>query len=245
LSLFEVPAFRESLQANDVVLIFGIKVGPDGPCMMMLDELTYSALTDVILACLQAFAAGLMMRPDIEKKSAAWFWAITMTLIALTFLLGAIDHGFFEVAGHWLHEPLKIATRACAAVTSFFICVSAAVQFLGPRARKLVIGISGIVNAAVIVAVFVSDNFFIVMGSYSAAMILLLVLSMMGLRKATGSVAMISGVIITFVASALPIVGFELFDGFGIYGTYHVVLMPAVICFYLGGMKLNRQVAVS
>ena len=211
----------------------------------MLSELSYSAVTDVILACLQAFAAGLMMRSDIEKKSAAWFWAITMTLIAVTFLLGAIDHGFFESAGHWLHEPLKIATRVCAAVTSFFICVSAAIQFLGVLGRKVVIGIAGVMNAAVIVAIFMSDNFFIVMGSYSAAMVLLLVLSAMGLKTATGSVAMILGVVITFVASALPIVGFELFAGFGIYGTYHVVLMPAVLCFYLGGLKLNRKVVVS
>lgn len=216
-----------------------------GPCGDMLSELSYSALTDVILACLQAFAAGLMMRSDIEKRSAAWFWAITMTLIALTFLLGAIDHGFFETAGHWMHEPLKIATRACAAVTSFVICVVAAIQFLGPKSGKAVIGIGGLVNIAVIIAIFMSDNFFIVMGSYSAAMILLLVLSLVGLRTGTGSVAMILGVIITFVASSLPIIGYELFAGFGIYATYHVVLMPAVLCFYLGGLKLDRDVAVS
>lgn len=209
----------------------------------MLSELSYSALTDVILACLQAFAAGLLIRPDIQKASPAGVWAIAMTLIAATFLLGAVDHGFFETANHWMHEPLKIATRVCAAVTSFVICVAAALQFLGPRGRKAVYVISASVNAVVIVALFLSDNFFIVMGSYSAAMLLMLGLSINGLRTGRGSIAMILGIIITFVASALPILGFELFKGFGIYATYHVVLMPAVLCFYLGGLKLNRDTA--
>jgi len=207
----------------------------------MLSELSYSALTDVILACLQAFAAGCLVRPDVEKISAAGVWALAMTLIALTFLLGAIDHGFFEPVDHWLHEPLKIATRVCAALTSFFICVTAALQFLEAGKRNLVYRVSAGINAVVIVAIFLSDNFFIVMGSYSAAMLFLLALNIIGLKKGTGSPAMIIGIVITFVASSLPIIGFELFSGFGIYATYHVVLMPAVLCFFLGGLKLNRQ----
>ncbi|NVJ90225.1 MAG: hypothetical protein HWE34_01130 [Methylocystaceae bacterium] len=208
---------------------------------MMLNELSYSALTDVILACLQAFAAGLLIRPDVEKKSAAWFWAIAMTLIATTFLLGAIDHGFFETARHWLHEPLKIATRVCAAITSIFICIAAALQFLGRRSRKAVYIISTSVNAVVITALFLSDNFFIVMASYSASMLLMLGMHINGLRKGTGSIAMIIGVVITFIASSLPIIGYEFFTGFGIYATYHIALMPAVLCFYIGGLKLNRK----
>lgn len=207
----------------------------------MLSELSYSALTDVILACLQAFAAGCLLRPDVSKNSAAGIWAIAMSLIALTFLMGAIDHGFFEPVAHWMHEPLKVATRVCAAVTSFVVCVTAALQFLKARTRKLVYFISGGINSVVIIALFLSDNFFIVMGSYSAAMLFLLALNIAGLRKGTGSLTMIGGVVITFVASSLPIIGFELFSGFGIYATYHVVLMPAVLCFYLGGLKLNRH----
>lgn len=193
----------------------------------MLTELSYSALTDVILACLQAFAAGV--------------WTLSMTLIALTFLLGAIDHGFLEPVGHWLHEPLKTAARVSAAVTSFFICATAALQFLDAGKRNIVYIVSAGINAAVIVALFLSDNFFIVMGSYSAAMLFLLALNVMGLKKGTGSLAMISGIVMTFVASSLPLVGFELFPDFGIYATYHVVLMPAVLCFFLGGLKLKRQ----
>ncbi|WP_417788828.1 DUF6962 family protein [Terasakiella pusilla] len=207
----------------------------------MLSELSYSALTDVILACLQAFAAGCLIRPDVVKTSAAGVWALSMSLIAFTFMLGAIDHGFFEPVAHWLHEPLKITTRALAAVTSFFICVTAALQFLQSHHRKLVYIVSAAVNAAVILSLFLTDNFFIVMGTYSAAMLFLLTLSILGLKKGTGSLALTGGIVITFVASSLPIVGFELFSGFGIYATYHVVLMPAVLCFYLGGLKLDRQ----
>lgn len=206
----------------------------------MLNELAYSALTDVILACLQAFAAGLMIRPDIEKWSAAWFWTITMILIAITFLLGALDHGFFEVSGHWLHEPLKVTTRICAVLTAWFICLCAAMQFLQASSRKKTYFISGALGLTVICTLFISDNFFIVMLAYSAAMLFMLILNIKGLNQGTASIPMILGILITFIASALPIAQIEAFAGFGIYATYHIALMPAVLCFYLGGLHLNR-----
>ncbi|SOD99929.1 DUF6962 family protein [Caenispirillum bisanense] len=205
----------------------------------MLSELALSALTDVILASLQAFAAGLLFRPGLRTMSAAGLWAWTMTLIAAVFLVGAIDHGFFEPVDHPLHPTLMSVNRALVAVVSFLMIAVAAVRFLGPQARRVVLALGAIGNAAVVVLVFLSDNFFIVIAGYSTALLLLLVLSIAGLRRGTGSPAMIAGIVITFGASALPLVGYEGIAGLGIYATYHIALMPAVVAFYFAGRALD------
>lgn len=204
-----------------------------------MSELALSALTDVILASLQAFAAGLLFRPGLRSRSPAWLWAWTMTVIALTFLVGAIDHGFFEPIDHPLHQPLMSVNRALVAVVSFMLVLTGAVRFLDRTARRISVGIAGLVASVVVVAVFLSDNFFIVVGCYSAAMVYLLILNVIGLRDGRGSVPMIIGIVVTFAASALPLVGYRGFAGLGIYATYHVALMPAVIAFYLAGRALD------
>lgn len=205
----------------------------------MLSELALSALTDVILASFQAFAAGLLFRPGLQRGSAAWVWAWTMTAIAAVFLIGAVDHGFFEVIDHPLHPLLMSVNRAMVALVAFLMIAVAAVQFLGPTGRKVALALGGLGNLAVAVLVFFSDNFFIVIGSYSAALLFLLALNIVGLRDGRGSVAMIAGIVITFVASAIPLIGYEAISGFGVYATYHVALMPAVVAFYLAGRALD------
>lgn len=207
----------------------------------MMSELALSALTDVILACMQAFAAGLLFRPGLRAGSPAGLWAGTMTLIAAVFMVGAIDHGFFEPIDHPLHPVLMSATRVLVAAVSFMMIAVAAVRFLGPQARRVVLVLGALGNAAVGVLVVLSDNFFIVIAGYSVALLLLLALNIAGLRNGTGSRAMIVGIVITFVASALPLVGYEAVAGLGVYATYHIALMPAVVAFYLAGRALDEE----
>jgi hypothetical protein len=207
----------------------------------MLTELALSALTDVILACLQAFAAGLLFRPDQEKGSASRLWAWTMALIALLFLIGAIDHGFFEPVDHPYHAPLLTVNRVLVALASLMIALTAARQFLGQRGRQVVLGLGGAGALAMAVMIVLSDNFFIVIGGYSVAMLFLLALNLAALRRQPGAAAMVAGVVITFAASALPLVGYQGFAGLGVYGSYHVAMMPAVLAFYWGGLGLNRR----
>lgn len=205
----------------------------------MLSELALSALTDVILASIQAFAAGLLFRPGLQRGSPAWLWAWTMTAIAAAFLIGAVDHGFYEPVGHPLHPLLMSVNRAIVAIVAFLMIAVAALRFLGPNGRKVALVVGGAGNLVVAVLVFFSDNFFIVIGSYSVALLFLLVLNLAGLRNGKGSVAMIAGIIITFAASAIPLIGYEGIGGLGIYATYHVALMPAVLAFYLAGRALD------
>jgi hypothetical protein len=91
------------------------------------------------------------------------------------------------------------------------------------------------------VMIVLSDNFFIVIGGYSVAMLFLLALNLAALRRQPGAAAMVAGVVITFAASALPLVGYQGFAGLGVYGSYHMAMMPAVVAFYWGGLGLNRR----
>lgn len=206
----------------------------------MLSELALSALTDVLLASFQAFAAGLLFRPGLHSGSPARLWAWAMTLTAVTFLVGAIDHGFYEPVAHPLHPLLMGVNRALVAIVSFLFVMTAATQFLGPVARKAALAVAGLVAAATAVLVFQSDNFFIVIGCYSAALIFVLVLNLLHLRQGKGSAPMIVGIVTTFAASTIPLVGWQV-GGLGIYATYHVALMPAVVAFCLAGFALDAE----
>lgn len=206
----------------------------------MLSELALSALTDVLLASFQAFAAGVLFRPGLRSGSPARLWAWAMMLTAVTFLAGAIDHGFYEPIAHPFHPLLMSVNRALVAVVSFLFVMTAATQFLGPVARKAALIVAGLVAAMTAVLVFLSDNFFIVIGCYSTALIFVLLLNLLHLREGKGAVPMIAGIVVTFAASAIPLVGWQV-GGLGVYATYHVALMPAVVAFCLAGFALDAE----
>jgi hypothetical protein len=98
------------------------------------------------------------------------------------------------------------------------IALTAARQFLGQRGRQVVLGLGGAGALAMAVMIVLSDNFFIVIGGYSVAMLFLLALNLAALRRQPGAAAMVAGVVITFAASALPLVGYQGFAGLGVYG---------------------------
>lgn len=205
----------------------------------MLSSLAITALTDVVLACETFLLAGLSFRPGLLLRSPAWYWAVTLFLTGTATMLGAIDHGFFEAVDHPGHPAMAIATRAVIALASFTMLMAAAAQFLPSRWRTVVLAAGAAGLAATLWMVATSDNFLAVVGFYTVVMLLLLILSLFGLRGGKGSVAMCLGVLGTLGASALIPLGSPGFFGLGLYGTYHVLLMPAVVLLYMGGRRLS------
>lgn len=206
----------------------------------MLTELMLSALTDVILACCQFFAAGLLFRPDLKAGSAARLWAWTMTVIAVVFLVGAIDHAFYEPISHPLHGPLQMLNWALVAVASSLIIMTAARQFLGPVGRKRVPPVAIAGSVVMGGAALLTQNFLLVMACYSIGMLVMLALTLRDLRRGRGVWMMVAGIVITFAASALPLMGDGHYGGLGVYAAYHIAMMPAVLAFYRAGLRLDR-----
>ncbi len=205
-----------------------------------MTDLALSALTDTILACEIFFLAGLSFRAGLAARSAAGVWAVTLFLMGTATLLGAIDHGYFESIGHPAHAGLVIATRVTVALASLVMLMSTAKQFLpGPWGLAVTgIGVLGFAATAWVVAVL--DNFLVVIANYSVVLIFALILHLLGLRSGRGSLAMCAGIVLTIAASLLVPLGIEGPSWLGLYGTYHVALMPAVFFLYLGGRHLDR-----
>jgi hypothetical protein len=206
-----------------------------------MTDLAVSALTDVILACMMFFLAGLSFN-GVTRGTAACSWAVTMVLMGASSMLGAIDHGFYESINHPAHGTLLIVTRWVIVLASLGMLISTARQFLPRGWRKVVLGL-GVVGALVtMVGIALSENFLIVIASYSVVLLLTLGLHLAGLRSGRGSWEMCAAILVSIGASLMGPLGYTGPEWLGLYGTYHVVLMPAGILFYLAGRRLDRSV---
>ncbi len=205
-----------------------------------MTPLALSALTDVLLACEVFLLAGLSFRPDVEAGSAAWVWAVTLLLIGVGTMLGAVDHGFYQPIDHPAHRWLTFATRVTVALAAFAMLQATARQFLGRRGRlaSLLAGLAGL--AAAVVGLYLSDNFLIVIACYTLVLLLTLALHLRHLRSARGSTAICVGILIVLAASALGPLGSDGLPQLGLYATYHVILMPGALALFLGGRRLDR-----
>ncbi|MDF1750023.1 MAG: hypothetical protein P1V34_14210 [Alphaproteobacteria bacterium] len=210
----------------------------------MLSDLALSSVTDILLACLVFFLAGMSFRTDVRRYSPAWYWGLTLFLIGTATMLGAIDHGFFEPIHHPDRAWFLIGTRVTIVIGSFFMILATAREFFSQRVGLLIVGLGGLAGILVIFSILVSDNFLWILGYYAAALVLILVLSLAHLRAWPGARWMVAGVIVALGASVLAAIEFEGFLGLGVYGTYHVILLPSVVFLYLGGRAMRKTAAV-
>ncbi len=201
----------------------------------MLSELALSALTDGILACELFFLAGLCFRPRMQAFSPAWLWGVALALIGAASLLGLIDHGFFEAIDHPQHRTMVVLTRLVIVAGSLAMIVTAAVQYLTGLLRHVVIGVAMLGALYPVFLILTSDDFLSVILYYSAGLLLLLLLSIANLRQNSGTLPMIAGIVLTLGISGMIPAQSQGFWGLGLYGSYHVLLMPTVILLYFGG----------
>lgn len=83
--------------------------------------------------------------------------------------------------------------------------------------------------------ILTSDDFLSVILYYSVGLIFLLVLSVVRFRQNKGTLPMIAGILLTLGVSAMIPMQSPGFWGLGLYGSYHVLLMPIVVLLYFGG----------
>jgi len=203
-------------------------VGPSG----------VTAITDFMLACEVFFLAGLTAGRVKARFSAAWFWAAALVFLGLGALIGGIDHGFFEPA----KLPRYFIERAnwiVLGAMTFCLLRATAKQFFSPPVQR-VGWIVGIVQfAADTVAVLLVDSFLDVILNYAPVIVLLLAMSIRGLKNGSGSWPMIVGILIQFLASAIQAMGVDALSPLDHNGLYHVVSMVGVAYLYLGGKRLK------
>jgi Family of unknown function (DUF6962) len=201
----------------------------------MISELSISAITDIILSCELFFLSGLCFRPAVQTGSPVWLWGVTLALTGLGAMIGAIDHGFFEPIEHHLHRDLIIATRVTVVIGSLSMIVAVAQQYLSGGLRSAFVGLAVIGAVWPIYIISTSDDLLPVMIYYSVGFLFTLALSIIYLRQNTGTKTMIVAIFAALGVTALIPLGSQGFWGMGLFGTYHVLLMPVVVLLYLGG----------
>lgn len=209
---------------------------------MQLTALAVTAITNFILASETFFVSGLLFPRPKSKGSAAWFWQIAILLLAISALIGGIDHGFFESVGQTpARTIIQRVNWLFIGLLTLFVFLTTARQFFQPPVRKVLYIIAGVQLVIYTVLILVLDNFLVVIVNYAPVMLLLLVMSIMGLRDGTGSWAMIAGIIISFVASGVQAAGIDVFSPVDHNSLYHFGMMVAVVGLYLGSAQMKTD----
>ena len=163
-----------------------------------------------------------------------------MILLGLAALIGGIDHGFIEMQG-LERFPIQRANWLVAGAMTGCVLMTATTQFIPVRLHRVALGIALLHFGLYALVVFLIDSFFVVIVNYAPVMLLLLALSMRGLGSGRGSLPMIAGIAIQFVASGVQASGFDAFTPLDHNGLYHLISMVGVVFLFRGGKHLDRQ----
>jgi hypothetical protein len=203
-----------------------------------MDRLAITSVTDVVLAALAYFLAGMLAGRPKARWSALWFWSGALLALATSALGAGIDHGFVEPAGHD-RFLLQRTDWLLMGLVAFCALMATARQFLAPRWHRPMLAIGVLQLLVYGVAVVLVGDFVVVAVNYVPVMLLLLVLSIRGLRDGTGTWWMISGVVVMLVASAVQVGKVDVLKPLDHDGLYHVIAMAGVILLYEGGRRLR------
>ncbi|HEY1337159.1 MAG TPA: hypothetical protein VGF59_06590 [Bryobacteraceae bacterium] len=203
-----------------------------------MTALALTAITDFALGAEGLALGWLLARRPKDRDSAAWFWSAVMLLAGLGAVLGGIDHGIFEPAGlprYWIQRSTWIAVG----VMTFCVLLTTSRQFFPARWQTVALAIGAVQFAGSTIAEILIDDFRIVILNYAPVMLLLLALSIVGLRRGIGSLAMIAGIAIQFAASAIQASGFDALAPLDHNGLYHLLSMIGMVFLYAAGKKLR------
>jgi hypothetical protein len=203
-----------------------------------MGTLAITSITNFILASELFFLAGLMVKTPKAHFSAAWFWGGAMFALALSALIGGIDHGFVEPAGlsrYFVQRPNWIVVG----VATFCMLLATARQFFPPRWQRPALILGTIQLVVYAIAVLQVGDFRIVILNYAPVMLLLLLMSVRGLTRGTGSWQMVVGVLVLLAASAVQALHVDVFNPLDQNGLYHAISFVGVLFMYLGGQRLK------
>jgi hypothetical protein len=122
---------------------------------------------------------------------------------------------------------------------TFCMLLATARQFFPPRWQRpaLILGTIDLIVYAI--AVLLVDDFRIVIVNYLPVMLLLLLMSVRGLKYRTGSWQMVVGILVLLAASAAQALDVDVFNPLDQNGLYHAISIVGVPFMYLGGQRLK------
>ncbi|HSV98466.1 MAG TPA: hypothetical protein VLM75_16215 [Spirochaetota bacterium] len=206
-----------------------------------MTPLALTAITNFLWASEAFFLAGMLFGQMDILMGPYGIWAVSITLMGTGALLGGIDHGFFEPIGReWKGRmAMQKLSWIVAGVMTFAIVVVCALRFFPDRYSNVVIA-AGLAQLCVfLVLIFRTDKFLVVIVNYVPVMLLFLGLNIYGLSTGTGSLNLVIGLVIAFIASAIQMAKVNIFHPLNWNGLYHLVMMVATMFLYMGGLDLK------
>ena len=206
---------------------------------MQLPALAVTAITDLVLACEAFFVSALLFARPQKPWSAAWCWQLALFILACSALVGGIDHGFFEVySPPSLRQVIAHLNWALIGLLTFFTLRSISAQFFCSAWQKCVNIVAIFQLLTYLILLLMVDDYLFVILNYAPVLFLLLGCNLVYRRK-EGSWAMITGILLTLIASGIQAASPFTISSIDNSGIYHLGIMAALVFFYRGGLKLK------
>ncbi len=205
--------------------------------MMKAWEVT--AITNFLAAGEAFLAAGFLLGRAPLAASAAGFWGLTLLFLAAGLLAGGINHGFLEQKD----DPrgrviMQKVTWICAGVMTFFMLLTALYRF-APVEWRAPVALIGLAQFVIYCFFAIRvHSYLVVILNYAPVLLILLALNIAGLPSGSGSWLVITGILISILASLVQALGVDRFSPLDHDGLYHVIVMAAVAFFFAGGLAM-------
>jgi hypothetical protein len=199
-----------------------------------------TAITNFVVAGEAFFGAGFLMSRISNLVSAQGFWAVAMLCFAIGFLIGGIDHGFFEPKGNTrVRLVVQKMSWFFGGVTTYLITLSTFFQYVSGSLRTVLILIGLAQLLTFLILALRIHHFLIVMINYIPILVALFVLNSIGLSSGSGSFYMMFGIIACILAAVFEGIGIDAFTPVDRHGVYHLVMMAAIALLFGAGFRLK------
>ena len=206
---------------------------------MNLPILAVTAITNFVLACEAYFICGLLFARPKKTFSAAWYWQLALFALACSALLGGIDHGFLEVyCQPAVRKLFAHVNWALIGFLTFLTFRTTSAQFFLPAWQRFTNIAATIQLLAYLSLLLFVDDYLLVILNYAPVLLLLLGCNVFCSRN-SGSWAMTTGIVLTFIASGIQASSFAPIGSLDNSSFYHFGIMVALIFFYKGGLNLK------
>jgi hypothetical protein len=200
---------------------------------MKAKPIEVTAITNFVAAGEAFFGAGFLLARTPNLGSARGLWAAAMLSFAIGFLIGGIDHGFFELKGNTTSR--LIVQKVCwffGAATTYLITLSTLFQYTDGSLRTILVfvGLAQLVTFQIL-AIRI-HHFLLVMINYIPILVVLFILNLMGLSSGSGSLYMIFGIGACVLAAIFEGIGIDVFTPVDRHGVYHLVMMAGIALFF-------------
>ena len=203
-------------------------------------------ITDYLLT-LVALAAAVRLSQKNRTGRSVRFWSGALVFTGLAAAAGGTYHGFQTVMSPSLAPAVWKTTMACIGLASFCFAGGAIFAVFAGGWRKVLLAVVTAKLAVYLVWLIGHDDFRYAVYDYTPAMVgvLLILLYAWNARREPAARWIITGILVSFGASLIQIVGVGIHQHFNHNDIYHVIQMAGIYCFYRGGLYLADRASTS